>query len=167
VTEPFEAPMKIQANTVATLLYQVEPAQEGDPAALLRGPFRMEVLVGGGRLPSELEAALAGLEEGQELEWEPSPDDWRPPLSGEPEYLPRDRIERVPGRPLEPGAVHHVLEDKALRPFRILKVEEDGVWADFASATPAGPAKLRFRVESVRWARLEEIKLERWRKVFH
>ncbi len=150
--------MKIQPNTMVTVRYTMEPV--GDEAfPYPKGPFRMEALVGHGRLLPGLERALMGATEGAALEVVLEPEDFAGGAGGDAYLLREDVVEEGP---LEVGAVRHTMdENRCLRPFRILAVDGDRLRVDFSHPFAGRAFRFRVVVERVRWASLEELRAAR------
>ncbi|SHF98228.1 FKBP-type peptidyl-prolyl cis-trans isomerase SlyD [Desulfacinum infernum DSM 9756] len=150
--------MKIQPNTMITVRYTLEPVgSEAFPYP--KGPYRMEALVGHGRLLPGLEEALMGAEEGAAVEVVLDPQDFAGEVGAEAHIAREDVVEEGP---LEVGAVRHTMdENRCLRPFRILAVEGDRLRVSFGHPFAGKPFLFRVVVEKVRWASLEEIRAAR------
>lgn len=149
--------MKVQPHCSVTLSYTLKP-EDDDPFPFPTGPFRMECLVGHGRLLPPLEQAILSKDEGEEVEVVLKPGEFV-------EDAPCGRIVPVPveaiaeGGPHPEGSIRHMMDEaRRLQPFRVIKQDGAVVWADFSHPFSGRSFRFRIRVEKVRWATLEEIK---------
>lgn len=149
--------MKVQPHCAVTLSYTVEPADEG-PFPFPTGPFRMECLVGHGRLLPPLERAVLGLEEGEYVEVVLKPGEFVQDVAcGRIIPVPVEAVAEKGPHPQ--GSIRHMMDEaRRLQPFRVVKQDGGVVWADFSHPFSGRPFRFRIRVEKVRWATLEEIK---------
>lgn len=149
--------MKVQLHCAVTLSYTVKPGDE-EPFPFPTGPFRMECLVGHGRLLPPLERAIMGLDEGDQVEVDLKPGQFVEDASPRrPVPVPVDNIAEEGPHP--EGSIRHLMDEaRRLQPFRVVKHDGAVVWADFSHPFAGRSFRLRVRVEKVRWATLEEIK---------
>jgi FKBP-type peptidyl-prolyl cis-trans isomerase SlyD len=135
---------------------------------LPRGPFQLQVLIGHEKLPRALEAALLGREEGEAFTVETSADEFFGAFDQDAVVeLSLEDIQDPGASPLEVGSTHHVMEGDRLKPFRVMAVNDDTVVADFNHPLAGRTLVFQVRIDEVRWAELEEIKMDMWRRVFH
>lgn len=155
--------MRAQRHCVVTFQYWIEPV-DPEPFPYPRGPYRMEVLLGEGRLPPSLEQLLLGMEAGERTDVTLEPGAMFGPLRDDAvTEVPRSDVVEEGDR-LQVGAVCHLMDEKRrLRPFRVRALGPNTVLADFNHPLAGRRLRLRVTMESVRWAALEEIKQARLR----